>query len=68
MNEQQILEFYMENDMLISPELLLELKARDMPLKSEFSVINNDVLDIIRSKVPVDVNDFEKSDSAQRKI
>ena len=61
MNEQQILEFYMENDMLISPELLLELKARDMPLKSEFSVINNDVLDIIRSKVPVDVNDFEKA-------
>ena len=51
----------MENDMLISPELLLELKARDMPLKSEFSVINNDVLDIIRSKVPVDVNDFEKA-------
>ena len=61
MDEQQILEFYLENDILISPELLTELKSLKLPIHSEFSVINKEILSAMDKKIPIDVRDFEKA-------
>jgi len=61
MEEQQILEFFIENDVLISPELLSELKSLKLPIKTDFTIISRDVLDILENKIPVTVEDFEKA-------
>ncbi len=61
LTEKEIIIFFIENDVLLSPELLLELKSINIPLKSDFSVINKKVLEILNSKITINVDDFENS-------
>jgi len=61
MNKKEIIQFYLENDILISPELLEKIGELEMPIKSEFIVINEDVLKIINSKTPINTLDYELS-------
>lgn len=61
LTEQEIIQFFIDNDILLSPEILINIKTLDLPIKSDFSVINEDVLNIICSKISISVDDFEKS-------
>jgi DNA polymerase II small subunit len=61
MNEQEIIDFYIDNDILISPELLLDLKNLQIPINTKYTVINKDVLNILSKKIDVDVVDLEKA-------
>lgn len=60
MNNQEIINFYIENNILISPELIDYLE-KPLPIKTDFSVINKEVLLIIEHKIPINVNDYELS-------
>jgi hypothetical protein len=61
MNTKEIINFYLENDILISPELLETTtdketdKEKIIPIKSNFIVMNDDVLEIINSKTPINM-------------
>ena len=61
MNKKEIIQFYLENDILISPELLEKLEESEIPIRSEFIVINNDIIKIINSKTPINTSDYELS-------
>ena len=61
MEDDQIIEFYIENGLLLSPELLNDVKKLEIPLRTDFSVINKEVLEIIKNKIPISVEEFEKS-------
>jgi DNA polymerase II small subunit len=67
MNTKEIINFYLENDILISPELLETTtdketdKEKIIPIKSNFIVMNDDVLEIINSKTPINIDDYEIS-------
>ncbi|MEM4637652.1 MAG: metallophosphoesterase [Candidatus Woesearchaeota archaeon] len=60
MNNQEIINFYIENNILISPELIDYLE-KPLPIKTDFSVINKEVLLIIEHKIPINVSDYELS-------
>ena len=52
MNASEIVEFYLENDILISPELLDELHTDSnivIPTNTEFVVLNKDILSTLHS-------------------
>ena len=61
MNKKEIIQFYLENDILISPELLEKLEESEIPIRSEFIVLNDDILKIITSKTPINTSDYELS-------
>jgi DNA polymerase II small subunit len=61
MEDQEIISFYLENDILISPDVLKELKQSSLPIKTKFTVLNKDTLDIINKNKQVVVDDFEKA-------
>lgn len=61
MNAKEIIAFYLENDVLISPELLEALGEEDLPIDSEFIVLNTDVLQINKAKTAINIADYELS-------
>jgi DNA polymerase II small subunit len=61
MEYQDIINFYLDNDILISPDILKELQDKPLPLKSKFTVLNKDTLNIINNNKQVVVEDFEKA-------
>ncbi|HYD03091.1 MAG TPA: metallophosphoesterase [Alphaproteobacteria bacterium] len=64
MNTNEIIEFYLDNDVLISPEFIKELSDPEniaMPIKTSFIVLNKDVVNILNNNKQVVVDDFEKA-------
>jgi DNA polymerase II small subunit len=61
MNERELINFYLENDILISPELSEDMKVQPLPTDSPFVVINKDILQILKEKKQVMIEDFEKA-------
>jgi len=61
MEDQEIINFYLDNDILINPDVLKELKNTPLPLKTKFSVLNKDTLNIINNNKQVVIDDFEKA-------
>ncbi|GIU69357.1 MAG: hypothetical protein KatS3mg002_0593 [Candidatus Woesearchaeota archaeon] len=60
MEKKQIIQFYIENNILISPELIDDLNI-PFPINTPFIVLNKDVLLITEHKIPINVNDYEKA-------
>ncbi len=61
MKEEDIVNFYIDNGLLISPDTLSIIKETPLPLNTKFSVINKDTLNIILKKSYVDIAGFEKA-------
>jgi len=61
MESQDIINFYLDNDILISPDILKELQYTALPMKTKFSVLNKDILAIINNNKQILVEDFEKA-------
>jgi len=61
MDEKEIIAFYLENEILISPDLLTDIKEVYLPLHTAFSVLTKDTIRIIDNKLPISIADFEKS-------
>ena len=61
MDIEQIINFYIDNDTLISPDIIGELKNLPLPLKSKFIVLNKDTLNIINKNKQLVVDDFERA-------
>jgi len=61
MNKQELIKFYLEQGVLLSPSILEIIDILEIPLKNDFSVINNDTLEIIKHKITINIDDFEKS-------
>ena len=61
MNDEDIINFYIDNDTLISPELLSYAREKPLPIRNKFSVLTKDI-DILLSKgISFDVSDFERA-------
>jgi DNA polymerase II small subunit len=60
MDKQQIIQFYLENSILLSPELLEHLD-KPFPLNAKFSVLNKDALLIIENNIPINLIDYERA-------
>ncbi len=60
MDKQQIIRFYLENKILLSPELL-EYLDKPFPLNTNFSVLNKDALLITENKIPINIADYERA-------
>src|SRR3989339_117078 len=60
MDKQQIIKFYLENNILLSPELLDHLD-KPFPLNTKFSVLNKDALLIIENNIPINLVDYERA-------
>lgn len=60
MDKQQIIKFYLDNKILLSPELLDHLD-KPFPLKSDFSVLNKDALIITENKIQINIKDYERA-------
>lgn len=60
MDKQQIIKFYMENKILLSPELL-EYLDKPFPLSTNFSVLNRDALLITENNIPINIVDYERA-------
>jgi DNA polymerase II small subunit len=61
MNKQDIINFYLDNEVLLSPDILVELETKPLPLRTSFTVLNKDILNIIEKHQSIVVDDFEKS-------
>ena len=61
MNVQEIINFYLENDILISPDVVDELANMPLPLKTKFIVLNKDTLNIFNRNKQIVIDDFEKA-------
>ncbi len=61
MEDQEIINFYLDNDVLISPDIFKDLKDKPLPLRSKFVVLNKDTLNIINTNKQIVVEDFEKA-------
>jgi DNA polymerase II small subunit len=61
MNEEEIIDFYLDNDVLISPELLSVLKNQHLPIDTGFTVLNKVVLDAIEKGVAVSGEEFDNA-------
>jgi len=46
MNIKEIVNFYLDNGILLSIDILDELKERPLPIKTKFAVLNKDILNI----------------------
>ncbi len=58
---REIMQFYLEQGVLISPTLVEQLESLTIPFKTTFTVITAEVLDIINNKIPITQDDFEQS-------
>ncbi len=67
MNTQELIEFYLEQGILISPGLLEHLSEEQILLQQPFIVLNDATQDVARYSVPVGVEDFEKALVLQEK-
>ncbi|MGV8172133.1 MAG: hypothetical protein ACP5OA_05580, partial [Candidatus Woesearchaeota archaeon] len=61
MDEKELIDFYLDNDVLLSPEMLEDIKEMPLPTGSSFIVINKDILNIIKGKKQIMTEDFEKA-------
>ncbi len=61
MNNEEIISFYLDGDILISPELLSEIKDKPLPISSEFAVLDREIMDILDKKTPISVLEFERA-------
>ena len=61
LTKEEILSFYLDNEILISPDILDSLEIIPLPLKTKFIVLNKDIIDIINKKNQLVVEDFEKA-------
>lgn len=61
MNKQDIINFYLDNGILISPDILAEVENKPLPLKTSFTVLNKDILSILEKHQSIVADDFEKS-------
>lgn len=60
MDKQQIIKFYLENNILLSPELL-DYLDKPFPLNTKFSVLNKDALLVIENNIPINLVDYERA-------
>jgi DNA polymerase II small subunit len=61
MEKQDIINFYIENNILIGPDTLPNIDKIPLPLNTKFSVINEDVLNILNKRIYIDIESFEKA-------
>jgi DNA polymerase II small subunit len=61
MNVQEIIDFYLDNEVLISPDIFKELEIRSLPIYTKFIVLNTDTLNILEKNKQVDIDDFENA-------
>jgi len=61
MEDQEIINFYLDNDILISPDMINELKNTPLPTRTRFTVLNKDTLNIINNNKQIVVDDFERA-------
>jgi len=61
MNSKEIVNFYLDNEILIGPDIFGELQNNPLPLKTKFTVLNKDTLNIISKHKPIIAEDFEKA-------
>jgi DNA polymerase II small subunit len=61
MNTQEIIAFYLDNGVLMGPDIVSEIDTSPLPLNTSFSVINKDILKQLTSKKYVDIENFEKA-------
>jgi DNA polymerase II small subunit len=61
MDTREIISFYLDNGVLISPELSSDIQDVILPRDTEFTVINKDILDIILRKITINIPDLEKA-------
>ena len=61
MNTQELIEFYLEQNILISPSLLEHLSEEQIALQQPFMVLNSATQNIIKHNIPISVDDFEKA-------
>ena len=67
MKEREIIKFYIDQGILLSPELLLYVKDKPFPLSSDFVVLNKDALIITEHHIPINVDDYEKATVLKQK-
>lgn len=60
MDKQQIINFYLDNKILLSPELL-DYLDKPFPLNTQFCVLNIDALLITENKIPINIDDYENA-------
>lgn len=60
MNKQQIIRFYLDNKILLSPELL-DYIDKPFPINTGFCVLNIDALLITENNIPINIADYEKA-------
>lgn len=60
MNKQQIIDFYLENNTLLSPELI-EYFDKPFPISSRFIVLNTDALLVTEHGIPINILDYERA-------
>jgi len=61
MNPQEIITFYLENNVLISPDILSELDNRPLPILNKFIVLNKDTIRLSDKNPNLDIENFEKA-------
>ncbi|MGV8172357.1 MAG: metallophosphoesterase, partial [Candidatus Woesearchaeota archaeon] len=61
MNSQEIINFYLENNILISPDMLSELDDRPLPILNKFIVLNKDTIKVSDKNPNLDIENFEKA-------
>jgi len=61
MNIKEIVNFYLDNGILLSIDILDELKERPLPIKTKFAVLNKDILNIIAKNKQIVIDDFERA-------
>jgi DNA polymerase II small subunit len=61
MNTKDIIRFYIENNVLISPELVDIIIEQPLPIATAFSVITKDALTATEHSIPLDIDDFERA-------
>jgi len=57
MKEREIIKFYLDQGILLSPDLLEYIKDRPFPVKTNFTVLNKESLVITEHKIPINVDD-----------
>jgi len=61
MDKQEIINFYIDNKILIGPDMLEDIELSPIPIRTKFSVINKNILKLIDNKKYVDIENFEKA-------
>jgi len=61
MNKTELIEFYLDNGLLVSPDLFNELEISPLPLRTPFAVLGKDSLNVVNSRKSIVIEDFEKA-------